>query len=89
MKPENKNAIPTNQGLQQHSTGINKKYDAGFSVDFDTMHEVHQNHTKSPPLFGTLVLADDSWGRDPATKAAIPSDHAVEEGRKWVNENRL
>ena len=28
MKPENNNAIPTNQGLQQHSTGINQKYDA-------------------------------------------------------------
>jgi len=26
MKP--KNPIPTNQGLQQHSTGINQKYDA-------------------------------------------------------------
>ena len=27
MKSENKKAIPTNQGLQQYSTGINQKYD--------------------------------------------------------------
>ena len=26
--PKNKPSIPTNQGLQQHSQGINKKYDA-------------------------------------------------------------
>ena len=27
MKQQNKNAIPTNQGLQQFSTGVNEKYD--------------------------------------------------------------
>ena len=69
MKPGNKNAIPTNQGLQQYSTGINQKYDA--------------------PLFSTLVLADDAGGRDAATNVAIPSDMAVEQGKEWVDENRL
>ena len=69
MKPDNKNAIPTNQGLQQHSTGVNQKYDA--------------------PLFSTLVLTDETGGRDPATNVAIPSDMAVEQAKKWVDENRL
>ena len=69
MKTENKSAIPTNQGLQQFSTGINKKYDTS--------------------LFETLALADDSAGRDPATKAAIASNQAVGDAKKWVDENRL
>jgi len=69
MKQKNRNAIPTNQGLQQYSTGINKKYDT--------------------PLFESLALTDDSKGRDPATKAAIPSDQAVRDAKKWVDENRL
>ena len=67
--PKNKSSIPTNQGLQQHSHGINQKYDE--------------------PLFNTLALADDSAGRDPATKTAIPSGQAVLRAKKWVDENRL
>ncbi|MCL2405435.1 MAG: DUF3787 domain-containing protein [Defluviitaleaceae bacterium] len=27
MKPKKNNPIPTNQGLQQYSTGVNQKYD--------------------------------------------------------------
>ena len=69
MKPNTKNPIPTNQGLQQFSTGINQKYET--------------------PLFETLALSDDSEGRDPDTKAAIPSDQAVAQAKKWVDENRL
>ena len=69
MKTENKNAIPTNQGLQQYSTGINQKYDT--------------------PLFSTLALSDDAGGRDAATNVAIASDMAVEQAKKWVDENRL
>ena len=69
MKTEKKNPIPTNKGLQQYSTGINKKYDT--------------------PLFETLALADGSGGRDPATKAAIASEQAVADAKKWVDENRL
>jgi len=69
MKATKKNPIPTNQGLQQYSTGINQKYDA--------------------PLFETLAISDDSGGRDPATKAAIASDQAVSDAKKWVDENRL
>ena len=64
-----KNAIPTNKGLQQYSTGINKKYDT--------------------PLFETLALADDANGHDPKTGAAIPSQDAILEAKKWVDENRL
>ena len=65
----NKNAIPTNKGLQQFSTGINKKYDT--------------------PLFETLALADDAGGHDSKTGAAIPSDEAIFQAKKWVDENRL
>ena len=67
--PKNKSSIPTNQGLQQHSHGINQKYDS--------------------PLFETLALADDTAGRDPATKVAIASGRAVRDAKKWVDENRL
>ena len=69
MKSEDKNPIPTNQGLQRFSTGINKKYDA--------------------PMFETLAMADSSMGRDSETNVAIPSDIAVEQGKEWVDENRL
>ena len=69
MKPTNKKAIPTNEGLQQYSTGSNAKYDT--------------------PLFSTLAMADDADGRDPDTNVAIPSDAAVMQGKKWVDENRL
>ena len=66
--PHKKEAIPTDRGLQQFSSGINKKYSA--------------------PLFETLALADDS-SRDPKTGISIPSDAAVAQAKKWVDENRL
>ena len=69
MKPEKNSQIPTDQGLQQYSTGINQKYDT--------------------PLFSTLAIADDSAGRAPDSKAAIASDQAVRDAKKWVDENRL
>ena len=47
------------------------------------------NQKYDTPLFSTLVMADDADGRDPATNVAIPSDMAVEQGKKWVDENRL
>ena len=69
MIPEIKNTIPTNQGLQRFSTGVNQKYDT--------------------PMFETLAMADNSKGREPETNVAIPSDLAVEQGKEWVDENRL
>ena len=69
MKSDKKNAIPTDKGLQQYSTGINQKYDT--------------------PLFSTLAIADDSAGRDPASKTAIASGQSVRDAKKWVDENRL
>jgi len=69
MKSDAKNQIPTNQGLQRYSTGVNQKYDAS--------------------MFETLAMADSTMGRDPDTNVAIPSDIAIEQGKEWVDENRL
>jgi len=47
------------------------------------------NKKYDAPLFETLAIADDSGGRDPSTKVAIPSKQAVLDAKKWVDENRL
>jgi len=47
------------------------------------------NQKYDTPLFETLAIADDAGGRDPASKAAIASDQAVADAKKWVDENRL
>jgi len=54
-----------------------QQYSTGINQKYDT------------PLFETLALADGSAGRDQETKAAIASDQAVEQAKKWVDENRL
>jgi len=46
---------------------------------------------KSPaaPLLQPTPLSDDTKGHAPDTKVAIPSDSAVKQAKKWVDENRL
>ena len=47
------------------------------------------NQKYDAPLFDTLAIADGSQGRDPSTNVAIPSDDAVLQAKKWVDDNRL
>ena len=54
-----------------------QQYSTGINQKYDT------------PLFETLAIADSSGGRDADSKAAIASDQAVADAKKWVDENRL
>jgi len=54
-----------------------QRYSTGINQKYDT------------PMFETLAMADSSMGHDPGTNVAIPSDLAVEQGKEWVDENRL
>ena len=44
------------QALEERDALIAIINQHGFSVDFDTMHKVHQNHTKSPQADGIQII---------------------------------
>jgi len=67
MEKDNKNVIPTNQGLQRYSTGVNEKYEAPL---FDTLAILDE--TRKDPETGVAI---------PSTAAIYDAKEWVDENR--------